>query len=124
MSSRSGGGASLRQDLLGSCCYLNVVGSNQGSDELTVRVQLGWITRTEDIQLPTEFAVSATRATCSRHTARLTAISPHLDLRRRRWPKSVPRGCTTFHSLMVSTVGGDAADGLARSGPYQVRLAT
>jgi hypothetical protein len=43
-------------------CYLNGVGSNQGSNELTVRVQLGWITRTEDIQLPTEFAVSATRA--------------------------------------------------------------
>jgi hypothetical protein len=43
-------------------CYLNAVGSSQGSNELTVRVQLGWITRTEDIQLPTEFAVSATKA--------------------------------------------------------------
>lgn len=43
-------------------CYLNGVGSSQGSNVLPVRVQLGWITRTEDIQLPTEFAVSATKA--------------------------------------------------------------
>ena len=43
-------------------CYLNDVGGSQGSNELTVRVQLGWITRTEDIQLPTEFAVSGTKA--------------------------------------------------------------
>ena len=43
-------------------CYLNAVGGSQGSNELAVRVELGWITRTEDIQLPTEFAVSATKA--------------------------------------------------------------
>jgi hypothetical protein len=38
------------------------VGGSQGSNELTARVQLGWITQTEDIQLPTELAVSATKA--------------------------------------------------------------
>jgi hypothetical protein len=43
-------------------CYLNDVGGSQGSNELTVRVQLGWMTRTEVIQLPTAFAVSATKA--------------------------------------------------------------
>lgn len=47
-------------------CYLNAVGSSQGSSLLTVRVQLGWITRTEDIQLPTEFAVNATKANLQR----------------------------------------------------------
>jgi hypothetical protein len=43
-------------------CYLNDVGSSQGSNVLTVLVKLGWITRTENIELPTTFAVSATRA--------------------------------------------------------------
>jgi hypothetical protein len=42
-------------------CYLNGVGSWQGNNVLTVRVRVGWVTRTEDIQLPTMFAVSATR---------------------------------------------------------------
>jgi hypothetical protein len=43
-------------------CYLNGVGDSQGSKELPVRVQLGWITQTEVIQLPTDLAVSATEA--------------------------------------------------------------
>jgi len=43
-------------------CYLNDVGGGQGSNELTVRVQLGWITRSEDIQLPTQFTVTTTKA--------------------------------------------------------------
>lgn len=43
-------------------CLLNAVGSSTGISVLTVRVKLGWITRTEDIQLPMEFAVSATKA--------------------------------------------------------------
>ena len=43
-------------------CFLNDVGGSQGSNTLTVRVRLGWITRTEDVLLPTEFAVSATKA--------------------------------------------------------------
>jgi hypothetical protein len=43
-------------------CFLYPPGSTGGNDELTVRVQLGWITRTENIQLPTEFALIATKA--------------------------------------------------------------
>jgi len=43
-------------------CYLNIVGGTQGNSELTVRVRLGWMTRTEVIQLPTEFAVAGTKA--------------------------------------------------------------
>ena len=43
-------------------CYLNAVGGGQGDNELTVRVQLGWITQTETIQLPTQFTVIATKA--------------------------------------------------------------
>jgi hypothetical protein len=43
-------------------CYLNAVGGNQGTSDLWVVVKVGWLTRTEDIQLPTEFAVSATNA--------------------------------------------------------------
>ena len=43
-------------------CFLNAVGSGEGTNELTVRVQLGWITRTETIQLPTQFTLSATKA--------------------------------------------------------------
>jgi hypothetical protein len=43
-------------------CYLNAVGSSQGDDQQEVLVKLGWFTRTEVIQLPTEFAVSATKA--------------------------------------------------------------
>jgi hypothetical protein len=43
-------------------CYLNGVGSTQGSNVLTVLVQLGWFTRTVNIQLPTTFAVTGTTA--------------------------------------------------------------
>ena len=38
-------------------CYLNGVGSSQGTSDLLLRVRVGLITRTEDIQLGTEFAV-------------------------------------------------------------------
>jgi hypothetical protein len=38
-------------------CYLNGVGSSQGTSDLLLRVRVGGITRTEDIQLPMEFAV-------------------------------------------------------------------
>ena len=38
-------------------CYLNGVGSSQGTSDLPLRVRVGLITRTEDIQLPAEFAV-------------------------------------------------------------------
>jgi hypothetical protein len=58
-------------------CYLNIVGGSQGTSELTVRVRLGWFTRTEVIQLPTEFAVSGTSgnvqaAYCKAHGYQLT----------------------------------------------------
>ena len=43
-------------------CLSNEAGGWLGTNELTVRVQLGWITRTENIQLPTEFALSMTKA--------------------------------------------------------------
>jgi hypothetical protein len=43
-------------------CLSNYPGGGTGTSELTVRVQVGWITRTEVIQLPTEFALSYTRA--------------------------------------------------------------
>ena len=39
-------------------CYLEGPGGSQGTDLLTLRVKVGWITRTEVIPLPTEFAVS------------------------------------------------------------------
>ena len=38
-------------------CYLNGAVSSQGTSDLRLRVRVGWITRTEDIQLPMEFAV-------------------------------------------------------------------
>jgi hypothetical protein len=43
-------------------CYLQVPGSSQGITDLVVSVKTGWVTRTEDIQLPAEFAVSASAA--------------------------------------------------------------
>jgi hypothetical protein len=43
-------------------CLSNVAGGWMGTNELTVRAQVGWITRTENIQLPTEFALSITKA--------------------------------------------------------------
>jgi hypothetical protein len=43
-------------------CLSNEAGASFGTNELTVRVQLGWITRTDNIQLPTEFALSITKA--------------------------------------------------------------
>jgi hypothetical protein len=39
-------------------CYLEGPGGSQGTDRVTLRVKVGWITRTEVISLPTEFAVS------------------------------------------------------------------
>ena len=39
-------------------CYLQGPGGSQGIDRLTLRVKVGWITRTEVIPLPFEFAVS------------------------------------------------------------------
>jgi hypothetical protein len=39
-------------------CYLDGPGGSQGTDLLTLRVKVGWITRTEVIPLPAEFAVS------------------------------------------------------------------
>jgi HAAS domain-containing protein len=39
-------------------CYLEGPGGSQGMDRLMLRVKVGWITRTEVIPLPTEFAVS------------------------------------------------------------------
>ena len=38
-------------------CYLNGVGSSQGTSDLLLRVRVGRITQTEDVQLPAEFAV-------------------------------------------------------------------
>jgi len=38
-------------------CYLNGVGSSQGTSDLLLHVRVGLITRTEDVQLPEEFAV-------------------------------------------------------------------
>ena len=43
-------------------CYLNAAGGWQGTSDLRLRVRVGWITRTEDIQLPAEYAVAATAA--------------------------------------------------------------
>jgi hypothetical protein len=43
-------------------CLSNEAGASFGTNELTVRVQLGWITRTENIQLPTQFTLSITKA--------------------------------------------------------------
>lgn len=43
-------------------CLSNEPGGWLGTNELPVSVQLGWITRTENIQLPTEFALSITKA--------------------------------------------------------------
>lgn len=44
-------------------CYLNAVGGGQGTSELVLRVRVGWITRTEGIQLPTQFTLDSTAAT-------------------------------------------------------------
>jgi hypothetical protein len=44
-------------------CYLNAVGGGQGTNQMLLRVRVGWITRTEDIQLPTQFTLEATAAT-------------------------------------------------------------
>jgi hypothetical protein len=44
-------------------CYLNAAGGSQGFSDLRLRVRVGWITKTEDITLPGEFAVAATAAT-------------------------------------------------------------
>jgi hypothetical protein len=57
-------------------CYLNAVGGNQGIDELTARVRVGWMTRTENIQLPTEFAVSATKANVQRRFCQAEGFQP------------------------------------------------
>ncbi len=43
-------------------CYLNAAGGSQGTTDLRLRVRVGWITKTEDIPLPAEFAVAATAA--------------------------------------------------------------
>ena len=43
-------------------CMSNEAGGWIGTNELTVRVQVGWITRIEVIQLPTLFALSITKA--------------------------------------------------------------
>jgi hypothetical protein len=43
-------------------CYLNAAGGSQGTSDLLLRVRVGWITRTEDVRLPAEFAVAATAA--------------------------------------------------------------
>jgi hypothetical protein len=43
-------------------CYLEAVGGTQGTNVLTVRVKVGWITRTEAIQLPAWYSLSATKA--------------------------------------------------------------
>ena len=53
-------------------CYLQGPGGSQGIDRLTLRVKVGWITRTEVIPLPFEFAVSPTTkwpAWCNGHPA-------------------------------------------------------
>ncbi len=50
-------------------CYIEGAGSGQGTTDLLLRVRVGWITRTEDIQLPAEFAVAATAATTHADTA-------------------------------------------------------
>ncbi len=44
-------------------CYIEGAGTGQGNSDLLLRVRVGWITRTEDIQLPAEFVVAATAAT-------------------------------------------------------------
>jgi hypothetical protein len=43
-------------------CYLNAAGGSQGTSDLLLRVRVGWITRTEDVQLGAEYAVAATAA--------------------------------------------------------------
>ena len=50
-------------------CYLEGAGAGQGTSDLRLRVRVGWITRTEDIQLPAEFAVAATAATTNADAA-------------------------------------------------------
>ncbi len=45
-----------------SHCYLNAAGGTQGTSDLRLRVRVGWITRTEDVQLGAEFAVGASAA--------------------------------------------------------------
>jgi hypothetical protein len=43
-------------------CFQVGAGSSFGYTDLLLRVRVGWITRTEDIQLPTEFAVGGSAA--------------------------------------------------------------
>ncbi len=43
-------------------CLFNVPGGWIGTNQLTLRVRVGWITRTEAIQLPVMFALSQTKA--------------------------------------------------------------
>ncbi len=47
-------------------CFQEGAGSSLGFTDLHFRVRVGWITRTEEIQLPTELAVGGTAAT-ARH---------------------------------------------------------
>jgi hypothetical protein len=44
-------------------CYLEAAGGWQGTSDLQLRVRVGWITRTEDIPLLAEIAVSPSAAT-------------------------------------------------------------
>jgi hypothetical protein len=44
-------------------CYLEAAGGSQGTSDLQLRVRVGWITRTEDIPLDAEIAVSPSAAT-------------------------------------------------------------
>jgi hypothetical protein len=44
-------------------CYLEAAGGSQGTSDLRLRMRVGWITRTEDVPLPAEYAVSPTAAT-------------------------------------------------------------
>jgi len=49
-------------------CYL-AAGGSQGTSDLRLRVRVGWITRTEDIQLGAEIAVAATKASVAADAA-------------------------------------------------------
>jgi hypothetical protein len=44
-------------------CYLEAAGGWQGTSDLQLRIRVGWITRTEDIPLDAEIAVSPSAAT-------------------------------------------------------------
>jgi hypothetical protein len=50
-------------------CYLEAAGGSQGTSDLQLRVRVGWITRTEDIPLSAEYAVSPSAATVQADTA-------------------------------------------------------